>query len=232
MRGLVAFCALAGCGRIEFSDVTDARPDAVPPGFCATATFSNPPASSLHDDFSVDPFTDRWSPVNPMMPCIVQTGGELVATPDSQGLFCHAYTIGDVHLTCDAITVRVPEVTSPAELGIQTFMYAYVPAVDTSVAVIVEGGGLQIGVIGKTGEQLAGSVFDPTQDRWWRLREHDGELAFDAAVDGIAWRELMRAPTPLSLDHVTIALGAGTYKPVGPPGQARFRCYNVPPPCN
>ena len=34
---------------------------------------------------------------------------------------------------------------------------------------------------------------------------------------------------PFSLDEIGISIGAGTYKQVANPGEARFRCYNVPP---
>ena len=174
------------------------------------------------DDFTT-PFTDRWRP-NPTL-CIDQVGTELVATPsNTTGQYCFATTLGDLHLTCDSVFVRVPEVTSPV-LKVQTLIYVSSLTQAVSYNLLLEGGGLQMG--------MATSPFDPVRDVWWRLGEHDGEVTFDASQDGLTWRELMRAPTPFSLDHVSISIGAGTYDtPPASPGQARFRCYNVPPPCN
>lgn len=226
---------VSACGRVAFdradadAGAIDAHPDAVPQGFCATAMFANAPASSLQDDFTT-PYTSRWAPTNPGSPCIAQVGTELVATPPSSaGEFCYAYTLGDYHLTCDAIFMRVPEVTSPV-LRVQTFLYIYAPADDMTLSVILEAGGLQMSTI--NGQPLATAPFDPVQDVWWRVAEHDGETTFDTSQDGIAWRELMRTPTPISFDRAEISIGAGTYGNVTSPGQARFRCYNVPPPCN
>jgi hypothetical protein len=215
----IALVVLAGCGRVDFDDVTarDARdvdvPDAVPPGFCQTATFGNPAASSLQDDFTT-PYTDRWRP-NPSG-CISQNGTELVAAPTNPaGEYCFATTLGDVHLTCDSIFMRVPEVTNPI-LRVQTLIYVTSIPDGLTFNVLLEAGGLQMGGLGSSQRDTA--PYDPVLDVWWRLGERDGEVTFDTSQDGVSWRELMRA---------------GTYDTVPPaPGQARFRCYNVPPPCN
>jgi hypothetical protein len=226
----VALLLLVACGRVDFDDVKrDAKAiDAVPPGFCQTATFSNPAASALQDDFTTL-YTDRWRP-NPTG-CMSQNGTELVATPTNPaGEYCFATTLGDVHLTCDSIFVRVPETTNPI-LRVQTFIYVTTIPEGQTFNVLLESGGFQMGASG--GAPRDNAPFDPALDLWWRFSERDGEVTFSASQDGVAWRELMHAPTTISLDHVGISLGAGTYVTVPQmPGQARFRCYNEPPPCN
>jgi hypothetical protein len=232
VRRVALVLLMSACGRVAFDDadaLADASPDSVPPGFCATAQFANPPASSLKDDFTT-PYTTRWAPINPQAPCINQVGAELVAAPDPAGMFCYADTISAFHLTCDSIFLKVPEVTSPV-LRVQTLLYVYSVPDDLTFNVLLEAGGLQMAVLGNTTTRVD-APFDPALDVWWRLSEFDGVTTFDTSPDGVTWRELMRMPTPLLFDHVIVSIGAGVYQPVASPGQARFRCYNVPPPCN
>jgi hypothetical protein len=222
---LVAFCA---CGRFGFDehgaqahDSSVAVDVATTPGFCATAVFANPGTSSFADDFTVDPFTSRWDTA--AQTCVTQVGGELVASPNGAGEFCHAFTMGDHHLTCDSITVHVAATTRQA-LGAQTYIYIRSFTNSQDIQLLQEAGGF-------TGSIEAGS-YDAAADAWWRLREQEGTIFFETAPDGLAWAERLRIATPFSLDHVEVGIGAGTYLQVSNPGQARFHCFNVPPPCN
>jgi hypothetical protein len=223
---LALIVVLSGCGRVGFGDP---HPDAVPAGFCNTATFSNAAASTLKDDFTT-PYTDRWRPNNQASPCIDQVGSELVATPsNAMPEYCFAFPLADYHLTCDSVFFKVPEVTSPI-LRVQTVLYIESVTDSASINVLAENGGISIASTASNRQDVA---YDPVLDLWWRVTERDGETTFSTAPDGVAWRDRMQVPTVLSLDHVQISIGAGTY-PVVPatPGQARFRCFNVPPPCN
>lgn len=206
------------CGRIGF-DTPDIR--VTSPGACESAMFSVPPATTFADDFSTGVLADRWFTT---ASCIEQVGGELVATPPSSGDYCFAWTRGDHHLTCDSITVHVPEVTSPV-LRVQTLIYVDSKTTGDRVNLLLEAGGFQLD------SAFDSEPHDPVADAWWRLREHDGDLYFETAPDGLTWRSRLSEPTPFSLDDVEIALGAGTYQAVTTPGRARFHCYNVPPPC-
>ena len=183
--------------------------------------FANPAASSISDDFSSGSLAPRWMPVDP---CIAETGGELVASPLPSGRYCHAWTIGDFHLSCDTVAVHVPQVTAQ-DLGVQTFMYIGTLDGTSSFDVLLEAGGIQFG-----SPDLFFS-YDMVADAWWRVSESDGEMTIDTAPDGTTWTRRAMIAEPWSMDHVQIALGAGTYKQVTSPGQARFHCYNVPPPC-
>jgi hypothetical protein len=211
------------CGRVGFEPV-----DNVP---CSHAQFSTPPASSFADDFTAALLAARWSTVNS---CIDQVGGELVASPPSTGLYCHAWTVGRYHLQCNSVTVEVSEVTT-SSLGAQTYLYVDTdettgPEFDgPEVFVLLEGG--EFGFTAAGIDYNTGTPYDPLLDRWWRVRETDGELFFETAPDGLAWATRVRVPTPTSLDDVSFALGAGTRQFVEQPGRGQFRCFNVPPPC-
>jgi hypothetical protein len=218
VRVVVVITLVCGCGRLGFDG--DDGPNG--PGFCAQAAFTNPGTSSLTDDFTVEPFTDRWFPV---ATCVTQIGGELVAAPPDGSSYCHAWTLGDHHLTCDSVTVRVGETLAPV-LRAQTFLYINSTPDGAQLSVILEAGGFQLLEMGVP------TPYDPVADLWWRLAEYDGELYFKTSADGINFVERARVPTPIPLDHVEIAIGAGTYTGAVPdPGAARFRCYNLPPPC-
>lgn len=221
MLGLV--CA---CGRRGFEQPIDA----IGPGYCQTATFTNPGASSIKDDFT-QPYTNQWAFIDLVSPCIAQVGNELVATPptDLTPKYCYAFTLGDVHMTCDSVFVKVPEVTNPL-LRVQTLVYLTPLDGSGNFTLLYEAGGFGMGASLDT---IQYASYDAAQDVWWRLTELDGEVIFDASPDGVAWHEKMRTKTVVSLAHAQIAIGDGTYPTVpANPGQARFRCFNTPPPCN
>lgn len=218
--GVILF--VAACGKLGIDPV----PDGSSSDFCATATFATPPASSLSDDFSTIPFADDWTQNDT---CMAQQVGELVATPSPGGSFCLAYTKAGYHLTCDSITVQVPEVTPPT-VGVQTVIYLAASDNSHPVQLLLEGGGFEL----DAGADIIPTpgAYDPTNDRWWRLAEHDGDLSFLTSPDGMTWNVRGHGPVPRLFDDVSIVLGAGTWEAVATPGEAHFHCYNTPPPCN
>jgi len=229
MRGgtaWVVILATSACGRIAF-DVgrADGGGSDGPTSSCATAVFSRPGASSLTDDFATGMLTDLWAPI---APCIQQTGGELVAMPSPTGSYCHAWTNATYHLSCDHITFRVAEATIQTN-GAQTFVYLSQQGMTIDLLLeadfLFTGGSLPVG-----GYHMGG--YDPVQDQWWRIEEADGTLSFSTSPDGVSWQPRGSTPDPMPLDDVQIAIGAGTWQAVASPGQARFHCYNLPPPCS
>ncbi len=214
---------LAACGRLDFDPITN---DTTIEVTCANRVFSNPPASSIQDDFASGMLGDRWAAVGGG--CIAQTAGDLVAAPTDTGAYCFAATLVTTHLSCDSIVMRVPEVTAPV-LGAQTFIYVSPASGAENMHMILEGDGYQLGTDANGIIVGSSDVRDPVNDLWWRLSASDGEVVFDTSPDGAAWRERLRGPEPFSFDDVYISLGAGTWMPTPSPGQARFGCYNVPP---
>lgn len=219
-----AALASAGCGRLGFTP-GEAAPDATT-SRCATATFANPGASTMTDDFTTGMLTDLWAPT---APCIAETGGELVATPPDDGTYCHAWTNASFHLSCDSLTLEVPEATAQVN-GAQTFIYIDDHTDPTKTTdLILEADFVFAGSMMADEIHLGG--FDPVADRWWRLEERDGVLSFSTSSDGQTWRPRGSIADPMSFDDIQIALGAGTWQVVANPGRARFHCYNLSPPC-
>ncbi len=213
--------AVGACGRVAFDPVAGSSFDGATTGRCATAVFTNSPASAFTDNFSSGNLAATWTPVDP---CIAESGSELVASPLPSGRYCHAWTQGDWHLSCDAITVHVPEAAAQVR-GVQTYVYVQDVSGGPLLELLLEAGGFQL-----TSPSIGGT-YDAVMDAWWRLGELDGTVYFDVSADGVTFTRMAQVASPFSLDHVAVAIGAGTYKPVTSPGQARFHCYNVPPPC-
>jgi len=194
-------------------------------GTCAPG--SHPRISSLVDDFSDGTPAPAWVPVGRCSP--LETRGEVVVVPPTTGdEFCWYASVDTFQLRCDAVTFLVAEATAPA-LGVQTFVYIDPTDAAEPINLILEGGGFQLG---KTSDMTSlGKAYDSVDDRWWRLREAADRLHFETSPDGKVWADLGSIPDPEPLDAVRIRFGAGTYMPLANPGQARFDCYNVPPPC-
>jgi hypothetical protein len=189
--------------------------------------FKYPGVSSFTDDFTSG-FAGKWDAFGST--CISETSGDLLAkpTPNASNEYCHVWTAAFFHLTCDSLTVKVAEATEDL-LGAQT--YIFVETAAGRIILLKESQGFHFSGPADSGIDIPVGAYDPAQDLWWRLREADGHLYFETAAEGTTWKTRSDMLTPISLDKVQIALGAGVYKPLTMPGQARFRCYNMPPPC-
>lgn len=222
MRRAGVLClALVACGRVGFDAELDGGSSAG--DACA---LDKPGFSSFTDDFSDGVFPPDWETGSS---CMMQTGGELVApmTPNlATPLYCLAATTSLYRIACDAVTVHVPETTRQA-LGVQTDMYLTNDA--HAIQLINENGGFQLGYDKMISTTQVSDGYDATADAWWRLRGDADHVYFDTSPDGTAWNNRMTLGVPFTLDALYLTLTAGTYKPVGDPGTARFRCLNLPP---
>jgi len=186
-------------------------------------TFKDPAMSSLQDDFTKG-LGSTWTPIGDN--CTSMQDGELLAEPtaNSTNVYCQLWTTSFYHLTCDSFVVKVVESTADI-LGAQTFVYVKTPT--GSIEILKEQGNFFISLPGDAGGSSMGR-YDPARDVWWRFRESGGEFSFATSQDGTEWNTRLEVPTPMNLDRVQIALGAGVYKPLPAPGRARYRCFNLP----
>jgi hypothetical protein len=219
--GLAMLAASASaCGRVGF-DANGGDGGSSATQSCANRTFSTPALSSLVDDFAGTTIASPWLVPNNGM-CITQASGSLLADLVANNEeYCVAYAQGGWHLTCDSVTFEVAH--TPAQVvGVQTVLYLDAPSTQTVVSVILEANSLQW--------SLASNQYfpyDATADRWWRLRENDGELYFETSPDGATFATLSSGSDPASLDDIHPDIGAGTYKNIVNPGSAAFRCFNA-----
>ncbi len=90
-------------------------------------------------------------------------------------------------------------------------------------------GTLYVGqVVGGAQTILATVPYDAWQHRWWRIREHGGNLFFETSPDGCGWSTLVSTPNPIPVHQVAVGFGAGTDQAQDDPGPAVFDNYNVP----
>ena len=211
--GLALACA--ACGRVGYD-----------PGDGPIAV---PGASSFSDDFASGSFAPNWFPVDES--CVHEAGGELVAqpAPNTVDSYCFAWTTSSYRLASDSVAVKVPEVTTQATIGVQTFIYLETADGSQELVLLLEGGGFQLYGTGPTLVVTGG--YDPQEDLWWRLREAGGDLFFETSPDGTTFVLRGQWPDPIVLDDVRVGLGAGAWQALASPGQARFDCYNLPAPC-
>jgi hypothetical protein len=215
------------------SGVVDSAMDGTMDGGSETdcGPFLVPGTSSLSDDFSSGSLSPNW--FTPTASSVQETGGELVTTPvpNDPGSYCFAGTNQSYHLTCDSITVRIPQVGTQ-EHGVQTFIYVDGVNNPDRLNIILEDTGFVMYASQPDGGMLGmiqvSAPYEPTPDLWWRVRETGGNVYFETSPDGTTWTVQGQGPDPIPLDDVTVLLGAGTYEAIANPGAAKFQCYNVP----
>jgi|HubBroStandDraft_1064217.scaffolds.fasta_scaffold302200_1 hypothetical protein len=212
-------------------DAADAPADVASEPLVDCSAFTLPAASSLTDSFDGSTLPAGWfSPEHP--PCTTEDNA-LVASASAS--FCLFFTSNDYELACSSVSVEVT-MTPIVMKGVQTLMGAYFTFADGGkgqVLVLLDGGNFEFELKPAATFKSIGS-YDPARDRWWRFRGRGGTLYFDTSPDGTTYVERGSIGTtsdPLPLGAVTIGLGAGELAGVdaSDPGEARFRCYNLPP---
>ncbi|NUP13040.1 MAG: hypothetical protein HOW73_43930 [Polyangiaceae bacterium] len=149
-----------------------------------------------------------------------------VSVEDFNGDYCWFYTVSAHRLTCDSITVRLVQ-SGSQETGSQRFIYVREVDGDGALDLLQEGGGFGLGSI-----ELSDSTFTFPEDAWWRLSAtEDDVITFSTSADGVEWRERGSGPAPFSLENVYVAIGGGNWNGLADPGENRFDCFNVAPPC-
>jgi hypothetical protein len=140
-------------------------------------------------------------------------------------------------LTCDSVTVKVPQ-TTRLTAGVQTVIYIESATADERIMLVREGEGFLLGSVseGVDGHEGRFDSYDPVRDLWWRLREGPGEggrrIFLETSANGIDWVLRTHIPRPFSVDRVYVLLGAGAWLDTTSPGSAAFDCYNIAPPCD
>lgn len=69
---------------------------------------------------------------------------------------------------------------------------------------------------------LEGAPHDPTEHRWVRVRESDGELHFEVSADGASFVEFHMEETPFDLTAATVGIAAGNFQMLAADTEVRF----------
>jgi len=92
--------------------------------------------------------------------CATEVGNRMIVAlpnPPNADYYCYYETVRTYDLTCDAVVVKVPELTRAA-LGLQTFLYI-VRDDDHKMILVVESTGIVFGLDG--GAAVTGENYDP-----------------------------------------------------------------------
>ncbi|MFO0553905.1 MAG: hypothetical protein U0271_36325 [Polyangiaceae bacterium] len=199
------------------------------PGVCGSGLY--PPASTFTDSFD-----ENETPQ--FLGCGVQTGGELVFDmPTTPPHFCASEAPYPLCLVNSAFTVKVPQAATVQIPGVQTTIHFVAADSSGEMLLLLEGNGFAL--FGTAGGQdfdipIPNGSYDPFAAAWWRLEGVDGQLSFQTSSNGTDWVERVRADVPLSLDGLTVELGANRYYNDAfpqsadlPATSAHFDCVNL-----
>ena len=165
---------------------------------------------------------------------LVETGGQLLITLPLGG-GTNTYTgyaaSRRVDLTGDRVYVEVPQTVDTTSHAQQ---YLHVSLGDNDKLTIQQEHGNLVFTRRDAGTltRLASILWDPTQYRWWQIRESQGTIFYETSPDGIAWSVRAMTTTPSWANLAIIDIGAGTYQTEIGPYLAKFDNLNggQPPP--
>jgi hypothetical protein len=208
-------------GEARFEEVNVDLP--TPMGYCA--------ASTLSDDFGdgvLGPQWEPWSSCNGSG-TVDETGGQVVVSLDgTDDAYCgvqstHLYDLRGDALFIDARTL--PQVANAFESHAQLTAFG-----DGSRRLeFVEDNTTLYVAQQKDGNQVNGAntAYDPTQDRYWRIRASGSNVIWETSPDASNWSTQMSAKAAFDLSAVRLVFGGGEYNGPIAPHTIRFGGVNV-----
>lgn len=166
--------------------------------------------TALIDDFTdgVDP--ERWGRSFGLDPSTAGGPDGLVVAPDANGSLILASSFA-IDLRDDWVAVEVPQ---PAEgAGASTVLGLRFEHLGEAVVVRMafRDGQLRLSVRSSGSLSFGTSVdYDPSADRWWRIREASGSLFFETSADGGCWRPRAETAAPPFVAHLWVELGVNS----------------------
>ena len=194
-------------------------------------------ANTLTDNFN-DNVLDgtvgtRWFPFGQVQ----EVNQRLELRPPGTGVLYAGYiSQAKYDLTTSFFQVEAVQVLRPV-VGALTYLKALLTQDTDELTLGTENGVLAcIQIVAGTQTSLARIPYEPASHRWWRLRENQGVVYWEASGDGKAWTVLFSKPNPFpppspgtsALSQVQAVLVAGTYLVVPSPGMAIFDSFNTP----
>ncbi len=166
--------------------------------------------------------------------CVSNQAGEAVFEPGPPVDYCWLDFPGPRRLACGSFSVRVNEATI-STLGAQTLFYMDDLDSGQRLHLLKEGAGFQLSLADGSGSVPFiddNASYNEFIDVYWRIRGDDqGNIAFDTSEDGVMWITRAFGPSPIALESVQIAIGAGSHLGLGmnDAGRARMDCLNIAP---
>jgi hypothetical protein len=203
-------------GAARFDNLNNGTPSG---NYCA--------ASSLRDHFDTGAIGPAWGNAYVSGGCSYAegAGGVTVSLVSTGTQDCALVSASGFDLRGDAVFTEVTVV--PSSTG-QTFSYLRVAAPnDDSISLETGGNNLYCAQdIGGTYSTLCTLVYDSNAHKFWRISESAGMTSWQTSPDGANWATLLTHASPISLDGVDLAVGAGTNNAVASPGAATFATFD------
>jgi hypothetical protein len=214
----------ANPGTISFDDVNGGTASGA---WCPTNTLKDAFSDSVRQNVWGESYTTGTG-------CVMTEGaGHLAITPPSTSGYCVYRTSTLFRLDESDLTVEVPQMVDTSK-NTTVFMQVVDPD-DDALQIAQEGGTLKL----RTQDepfgpftQLGAVAYNPTTDRWWRIREAGGNVSFQTSPTGAAGTWTTRATTPtgsFDANAARIEFGVGASSSITAPGTAWFDNFNLTP---
>lgn len=188
-------------------------------------------ASTLRDDFSSGTIDNRWGGSYAGGGCSYSEGGGVVSFPlvATGAQDCALVSSTGFDLRGDAVFTELA--TAPSTAG-STYAYLRASAATGDNVELTTIGTQLVAAqnVGGTFTSLANRAYAPATDKFFRIAESGGNLSWDTSPDGMTWTNLLVHASPIAVDAVNLAIGAGTNNAVASPGTAQFATFNQLPP--
>jgi hypothetical protein len=190
-------------------------------------------AHRLTDDFADGVRSSAWlaSYQNNGL-TMTETGGVLdvaLQPKPASGEYISSYVYD---LTGDAVLVEVPMAAQKSDGAVQWLRVGVDETADTGYEMQVDEGTL----IFQRKTSINGAdvrlrqPYDPTQHRWWRMREAKGALFYETSGDGKSWTSQLSEVVTYPVSAVRVHLGVSVYDAAATsPGHVSFAHVNLPP---
>ena len=175
---------------------------------------------AIRDDFDDGMIANQWRSSRMVM----ETGGELVVTPDDSMRFGGYISKHGVDLTGSQVTVEVTQMIQSTMFGTAA-MYLFADNTHY-VAFTVRDGLLSAEwALGGAATDVP-IAYDPSLHRWWRILEHADLIVWQTSPDGTTWTELTTLPSQMTPWKNRLAIGLGGYSDT-PHGAVHFDNLNL-----
>ncbi|MBW2524150.1 MAG: hypothetical protein JRI23_08240 [Deltaproteobacteria bacterium] len=184
--------------------------------------------SHVTDSFDDGSLAEFWAPWGDG---ITETGGTVNIT-FANGVYSQsgAATVDQYDLrNCDVV-LEVLEVPNPSE-SIDAYLDVHADGDNIAYITFDDGGFLEFhAVTNGVGEGPVQAVsYSPSQHRWWRIAERNGNTLLQTAPDGASWQTHHSFPTPSWVASVKIEFYASSAASNLAPGAFRIDNLNPPP---
>lgn len=185
------------------------------------------PIATLRDTFSDGTAVPLWNWRYAEVGCTLsEASGEVTMSPSgAAGSECHYVASAAYDLTDGFVSVRIAGMVDTATSA-SAWLQVLGPD-SSSVGIRQQQGTLACARQTQGGPSVVATLYEPAQQRYWRLRESAGRVYCETSPDGTTWTS--QGSHTFAAKAVVPSFGAATADAVAAPGSARFAGVNTLP---